>query len=73
MWYYNEDSSLVRLNDLMWSLILKALIYIIISIQLRIFGSNEYKEFIFKELYKARDENKVRGISMAYRFNNNRL
>lgn len=66
MWFYDSNLNLVRLGDLVGALVLKALIYIIISIQLRIFKSNEYKEFIFKELYKARGDNRTRGICMAY-------
>ncbi len=73
MWYFNDKVDLVRLNELMWALVLKALIYTIICVQLNIYDSDEYKEFIYKEMTKAKDENRIRGISMAYAFNNNRL
>lgn len=73
MWHYDDQMHLVRLESLMWALVLKALIFTVISIQLSIFNSDEYKEFIYKELTKAHVDNKVRGLAMAYTFNNNRL
>ncbi len=63
----------MEVSDLMWFVALKGLIYTIICIQVGIFNSDEYKEFIFNTLLTAIDDNENRGTCMTYAFNNARL
>lgn len=73
LWCYDGNGNLQWDNARIGTLILKGLIYAVIVMQLSIFGSDEYKIFIYKDLQKNKHENKIRGTAMSYSYNNGRL